>query len=102
MFTQVFPHCPSVVGVYELGCHLTSSPVMAEFRFSESRSLSWRLDETEQELLTEVVLMSVKLSSELLCQTVSTAMVVEVGLSELGVTHQIPLSPDKLSNLRFT
>ena len=71
---------------------------MAEFRLSDSRLLSLRLDKTEQELLTEVVLMSVKLSSELLCQTVSTAMVVEVRLSELEVTHQIPLSPDKLSN----
>ena len=72
-----------MVGVYELGCHFTGSPVMAEFRLSESSSLSWRLDETEQPLLTEVVLMSVKLSSELLCQTVFTAMVVDVQLSEL-------------------
>ena len=63
-FTQVFLQCPSVVGVYELGCHFTGSPVMAEFRLYESKSLSWKLDETEQPLLTEVVLMSVKLSSE--------------------------------------
>ena len=66
-FTQVFPQGLSVVGVYELGCHFTGSSVMAEFRLSESKSLSWKLDETEQPLLTEVVLMSVKLSSELLC-----------------------------------
>ena len=63
---------------------------MAEFRLSESRLLSWRLGESEQELLTEVVLTSVKLSSELLCQTVSTAMVVEVRLSELGVNSPDP------------
>ena len=63
---------------------------MAEFRLSESRLLSWRLGESEQELLTEVVLTSVKLSSELLCQTVSTAMVVEVQLSELGVNSPDP------------
>ena len=63
---------------------------MAEFRLSDSRLLSWRLDKTEQELLTEVVLMSVKLSSELLCQTVSTAMAVKVWLSELGVNSPDP------------
>ena len=56
-----------MVGVCDVDCHFTGSAVMAEFRMSEYKSLSWKLDKTEQPLLTEVVLMSVKLSSELLC-----------------------------------